>query len=189
MKNQVVTPNPTVVYSSMWTKLKAHVGDYAPQTLVTDMEVASGSSMRDMFGEAVHVQYCYFHLTKCLREHIGEVHALAELSEPAFYNLYRMVISLPFIPAGDLVQVRVSQGPWVSQVVEGVLEPAMESAEGSISAAAMGFLNYFVDTYVAEGGQEEAGRPEEGHGQVLRVRGARGGVRVPQAHQCHPVLK
>ena len=42
MKNQVVTPNPTVVYSSMWTKLKAHVGDYAPQTLVTDMEVASG---------------------------------------------------------------------------------------------------------------------------------------------------
>ena len=113
MKNQVVTPNPTVVYSSMWTKLKAHVGDYAPQTLVTDMEVASGSSMRDAFGEAVHVQYCYFHLRKCLREHIGEVHALAELSEPAFYNLYRMVISLPFIPAGNLVQVRVSQGrPW-----------------------------------------------------------------------------
>ena len=145
MKNQVVTPNPTVVYSSMWTKLKAHVGDYAPQTLVTDMEVASGSSMRDVFGEAVHVQYCYFHLRKCLREHIGEVHALAELSEPAFYNLYRMVISLPFIPAGDLVQVRVSQGP-----MEGVLEPAIESAEGSISAAAMGFLNYFVDTYVAK---------------------------------------
>ena len=41
------------------------------------------------------------------------MHALAELSEPAFYNLYRMVISLPFIPAGNLVQVRVSQGrPW-----------------------------------------------------------------------------
>ena len=58
------------------------------------------------------------------------VHTLAELSEPAFYNLYRMVISLPFIPAGNLVQVRVSQGP-----MEGVLEPAMESAEGSISAA------------------------------------------------------
>ena len=182
MKNQVVTPNPTVVYSSMWTKLKAHVGDYAPQTLVTDMEVASGSSMRDVFGEAVHVQYCYFHLRKCLREHIGEVHALAELSEPAFYNLYRMVISLPFIPAGDLVQVRLSRVPW--RVCW-----SQPCAEGSISAAAMGFLNYFVDTYVAEGGQEEAGRPEEGHGQVLRVRGARGGVRVPQAHQCHPVLR
>ena len=95
------------------------------------------------------------------------VHALAELSEPAFYNLYRMVISLPFIPAGNLVQVRVSQGPMDFPGRGGVLEPAMESAEGSISAAAMGFLNYFVDTYVAEGGQEEAGRPEEGHGQVL----------------------
>ena len=31
-----------------------------------------------------------------------------------------------------------------------MLEPAMESAEGSISAAAMGFLNYFVDTYVGK---------------------------------------
>ena len=144
MKNQVVTPNPTVVYSSMWTKLKAHVGDYAPQTLVTDMEVASGSSMRDVFGEAVHVQYCYFHLRKCLREHIGEVHALAELSEPAFYNLYRMVISLPFIPAGNLVQVRVSQGPMDFPGRGGCAGAGHGVGGGQYLCC----LKYFVDTYV-----------------------------------------
>ena len=44
----------------------------------------------------------------------------------------------------------------VSQVVESVLEPAMESAEGRISPEAMAFMNYFVDTYV--------GRPKRNGG-------------------------
>ena len=96
-----------VIYQSMWSKIQEHVGDYTPNVLVTDMEVAAGDRMKRVFGAEVQLTYCWFHLRKALREHLGASHILTELSNPIFNHMYRTIVSLAFIPAEEISQVMV----------------------------------------------------------------------------------
>lgn len=96
-----------VIYQSMWSKIQEHVGDYTPNVLVTDMEVAAGDRMRRVFGAEVQLTYCWFHLRKALREHLGASHILTELSNPTFNHIYRSIVTLAFVPAEEISQVMV----------------------------------------------------------------------------------
>ena len=126
------------VYKRMWSELHHHVDGAIPEDLMMDMEPAVASAFLEVFGPAIRIIYCYFHVRKALRENLQKKGCKEEAStNPNFNKIYRITAAVASVPAADL-----------GNVVTDVLGPFMALVDGELSENAVEWCDYFVATFI-----------------------------------------
>ena len=89
----------------MWTAFKS-LGNFNPDSIRLDFEIAAATSMSAVFGEDVSVWFCLFHLSQNNVRKICEKHKTRYQNpkESEFATRCRMVTALAFIPVDDVIE-------------------------------------------------------------------------------------
>ncbi|KAK4879731.1 hypothetical protein RN001_007877 [Aquatica leii] len=73
-----------------------------PSKISCDYELAAVNAFKGGFPNA-HILGCFFHLTRNLRKHLGELHLMGRYNNDANFAIEaRMITSLAFVPIDDL---------------------------------------------------------------------------------------
>ena len=133
-------PNKTTAtFLTMWRCLKEILGDYSPNSMLCDMELAAIKAFLEVH-PGVKIILCFFHFRKALRDNLSKKKVTVEANKNARFNkLYRMICSLAFVPPSH-----------TAQVVDTVLVPYLNRHQDEMSEEAVAWADYFMDTYVGQ---------------------------------------
>ena len=88
----------------MWSALKS-LGNFKPESMRLDFEIASAFAVQKVFGEDVDIWYCLFHMFQNCVKKICEKNKKRYHSsdEKEFATRCRMVPALAFLPPNEVI--------------------------------------------------------------------------------------
>ena len=118
------------------------------QSFHIDLEIAIYNAFREVFGDLIQMNACYFHFRKCIREQLQKKGCIVEHNESeSFQQLVSYMLTVVFVPVEDITKI------WTE-----VIEPKFVEVEDELSEEAGEFYSYFENTYV---GRQVRGRRQK----------------------------
>ena len=101
----VLAPNATEeTYKKIYDQLKT-LGDFDPESMGIDFELANRNAFMDAFDEEPEIWYCHFHLSKNIIKKICEKNKARYQSkkEKEFATRCRCLAALAFVPVDEVI--------------------------------------------------------------------------------------
>ena len=100
----LMTQKTTELYQAVFQRLHELAPDFHPLQVIADFEEAPAAAVRAVFGSDVVISGCWFHYAQALVKRLRkEGLADAYKNEPDIQKVFRCLLALPLLPAGDIL--------------------------------------------------------------------------------------